>query len=101
MVKRREPPSARPQPTEQEIEAFAAGAEGGTLPAQNPEKPLLDPHANRDYKGIRVPFNEYEYRKLEWVSTKTGRTKLNVIRTAILKMAEELEQENTHQQGTK
>ncbi len=90
MVKRREPASAKRQPTPEEIEAFASGAEGGLKPAPKPG-PKLDPDANRDYKGIRVPFNEYEYRKLELITKKTGRTKLNAIRMAILKMAEELE----------
>ncbi len=90
MVKRREPASAKRQPTPEEIEAFASGAEGGLKQEKKPEA-QLDPGASRDYKGIRVPFNEYEYRKLETVAKKTGRTKLNVIRLAILKLAEEVE----------
>lgn len=87
MVKRREPPVAANTrtPTEEAIEAFAAGADGG----QQTEKSALDPNANRDYKAIRVPFNQYEFEKLEELAQKTGRTKLNVIRWAIMKMAEE------------
>lgn len=86
MVKRREPASAKKQPTAEQIEAFASGADGE---AKIEEKPTLDPNAKREYKAIRVPFNEFEYRKLDEVATKTGRTKLNVIRWAILKLAEE------------
>lgn len=91
MVKRREPQASaalvKHQPTPEEVEAFAAGADGG---AAIPEKKAtIDPDANRDYKAIRVPFNEYEYNILEAAARKAGRTKLNYIRWAILKMAEE------------
>jgi len=82
MVKRREPTNAMRQPSLEEIEAFAAGADGAAPGT------VLDPNANRNFKAIRVPFNEYEYRKLEEVAKKLGRTKLNVIRWAILKLAE-------------
>lgn len=90
MVKRREPASAKKQPTAEQIEAFASGADSET---KKEEKPTLDPNAKREYKAIRVPFNEFEYSKLDEVATKTGRTKLNVIRWAILKLAEEEAQE--------
>jgi hypothetical protein len=83
MVKRREPAKAVRQPSPEEIEAFASGADRAA------SETVLDSNANRDFKAIRVPFNEYEYRKLEEVATKLGRTKLNVIRWAILKLAEE------------
>ncbi|ERS87052.1 hypothetical protein Q672_13285 [Marinobacter sp. EVN1] len=95
MVKRREPQAttnAKREPTPEQIEAFAAAADGGS-PAKKPTpKADLDPNANRDYKAIRVPFNEYEFTKLEELATKTGRTKLNVIRWAILKLAEEVQE---------
>lgn len=92
MVKRREPASAKRQPTHEEIEAFASGADGGS-PISKPEKKTTAlPNAKRDYKAIRVPFNEFEYSKLEEVANKTGRAKLNVIRWAILKLAEEIEE---------
>lgn len=89
MVKRREPATTKRQPTQEEIEAFASGADGGNTKQSQELKPTLDPNAKREFKAIRVPFNEYEYLKLEEVATKTGRTKLNVIRWAILKLAEE------------
>ncbi len=103
MVKRREPQataSARRQPTAEEIEAFAAAADGGSVrPVTTAKKVELDPNANRDYKAIRVPFNEYEFAKLEELALLTGRTKLNLIRWAMLKLAEEVQKE--HQNSTK
>ena len=86
MVKRREPPvvSRAKEPTAEEIEAFAAAADG------EPERLTTDPKAKRDFKAIRVPFNEYEFEQLEALADKTGRSKLNAIRWAILKMAEEV-----------
>lgn len=95
MVKRREPASIKREPTAEQIEAFASGADGGAAQPKQEAKPALDPNAKREFKAIRVPFNEFEYSKLEEVATKTGRTKLNVIRWAILKLAEEM------QEGTK
>ncbi|POG21175.1 hypothetical protein C2855_21670 [Aeromonas bestiarum] len=91
MVKRREPAHTlknTQKPTDEQIEAFAAKADGGTL--KNNVYTHLNPSAKRDFKGIRVPLNEYEYKKLTELSEKTGRTKLNVIRFAILKLANEL-----------
>ena len=89
MVKRREPHSsiASRQPTPEQIEAFASGADNKTAIL----KKQFDPNAKRDFKAIRVPFNEYEYAKLDAAAPKTGRTKLNFIRWAILKLAEEVE----------
>ncbi len=51
------------------------------------KQPNLDPRAPRNYKAIRIPFNEYEYERLELLAKLTGRTKLNVIRWAILEAA--------------
>jgi hypothetical protein len=91
MVKRREPKAtAVKQPTAEQIEAFAAGAEGGSAPAT---LSALDETAIRDYKAIRVPFNEYEYRQLEIAAKLSGRTKLNFIRYAMLQLAKELQEE--------
>ena len=81
MPKRREPGALTPG-TEQ-IEAFAAGA--------NPTPKAPDPTAPRDFKALRVGLNEYEYQVLEVASRRAGRSKLNFIRHAILKMAEEME----------
>lgn len=103
MVKRREPQAtaARREPTAEQIEAFAAAADGGSVKGTSVavSKPALDPNANRDYKAIRVPFNEFEFSKLEELASLTGRTKLNLIRWAMLKLAEEVQKE--HQSSTK
>ena len=93
MVKRRAvPTNTTRHPTAEAIEAFASGADGGNenqdTKVIKPKK--LDPNVKRNFKAIRVPFNEYEYSKLEEAATKTGRTKLNVIRWGILKLVEEL-----------
>ena len=89
MPKRREPALAIKEapntPTPAQIEAFAAGADG-EVTTQNA---ILDSDASRYFKAIRLPFNEYEYRQLEEASRRTGRSKLNFIRYAMLKMAAE------------
>jgi len=56
-----------------------------------PERSALKPKAKRDYKAIRVPFNEYEFEQLEVLANKTGRSKPNAIRWAISKMAEDVQ----------
>ena len=90
MPKRREPALAIKEapntPTPAQIEAFAAGADG-EVTTQNA---ILDSDASRYFKAIRLPFNEYEYRQLEEASRRTGRSKLNFIRYAMLKMAAEI-----------
>lgn len=90
MPKRREPisttPLEKPQPTLEQIEAFASGADGDV------KKVVLDTDAIRDFKAIRLPFNEYEYRQLEEASRSTGRSKLNFIRYAMLKFAAEIQE---------
>jgi hypothetical protein len=97
MVKRRSPKASslnivRSEPTPEQIEAFAAKAEGGTI-IEKPKAPELDPDANRDFKAIRVPFNEYEYEQLVKGAKLSGRTKLNFMRYAMLKLARELQEE--------
>lgn len=97
MVKRREPKASTPQPTAEQIEAFVSGAEDGPLvPSAQPVtdvKPALNQNAIRDYKAIRVPFNEYEHQQLEIASQLSGRTKLNFMRYAMLKLAKEIQEE--------
>lgn len=84
MIKRRESTSRALDPElARQIESFGANADSG----ENPEN-QLDPSAKRDFKAIRVPWNEYEYRRLERVAQKTGRTKLNLIRWAVLQLDE-------------
>lgn len=94
MVKKREPRAAR-QPTREEIEAFAAGADGGVASAMQAP---LDKNAKRDYKSIRMPFNQFEYEQLDAAAKAAGRTKVNFIRWAIAQLAEELQQEADEEQ---
>ncbi|MGR9115405.1 MAG: hypothetical protein ACU85E_06535 [Gammaproteobacteria bacterium] len=94
MVKRRTPKvsgnKAVSELTPEQIEAFASGAEGGT---QTPKPNVLDSDANRDFKAMRVPFNEYEYEQLVKGAKISGRTKLNFLRYAMLKFSKELQEE--------
>ena len=87
MVKRRDtlvPKKSAKELTAAEVEAFARGADGGT------ETPIeeLDPDANRDYKSVRMNFNEFEHRKLQILSKRIGRTKMATIRWAVVYLAD-------------
>jgi hypothetical protein len=90
MVKRRTPVEttaiSSPEDIAQKVASFAAGAEGVI---ETPPSQEADPNASRDYKSIRVPFNEHEYSVLDEAARLTGRSKLNFIRWAILQMAEQ------------
>lgn len=95
MVKRREPKASaanilKPQLTEEKIEEFAAGAENAHPKALVKIEP--DEDAIRDFKAIRVPFNQYEYEQLVKASKLSGRTKLNFMRYAMLKLAKEMQE---------
>jgi hypothetical protein len=97
MVKRREPKASalnlvNTQLTQEKIEAFAAAAEGGSQSIQIKE-PEPDPSAIRNYKAMRVPFNQYEFEQLEAASKLSGRSKLNFMRYAMLKFAKEIQEE--------
>ena len=96
MVKRREPKAStlnlvNTQPTQEQIEAFAAAAEGGSQSTLIKE-PGPDPSAIRNYKAMRVPFNQYEFEQLEVGSKLSGRSKLNFMRYAMLKFAKEIQE---------
>lgn len=90
MVKKRIPGSSNKQPTVDQIEAFTSAADGG-YEEKPAKKNDLDPNAPRNFKEVRVPFNEYEFNKLEELKRKTGRSRNNLLRWAILKIAEETE----------
>lgn len=86
-MKRRPPKTIHHELTEEQVNAFAAGADHSI--EETNHTPSLDQNANRDFKAIRVPFNEFEYRKLEELANLTGRSKLNAIRFAVSKLVEE------------
>ena len=92
MVKRREPKATTPEPLAEQMEAFVAGAEDGQIVIST-DTPVVNKNAIRDYKAIRVPFNEYEYQQLEIASQLSGRTKLNFIRYAMLQLAKEIQED--------
>lgn len=96
MVKRRTPVETSailsPEEMAQKINSFAAGAEGfDNTPSAN-QQPNMN--ASRDYKSIRVPFNQHEYSVLDEAARLTGRSKLNFIRWAILQMAEDAKKDH-------
>ncbi len=92
MVKRREPKAITPEPLAEQMEAFVSGAEDGQLVTLI-DTPVINKNAIRDYKAIRVPFNEYEYQQLEIASQLSGRTKLNFIRYAMLQLAKQIQED--------
>ncbi len=51
--------------------------------AEAPRVPK-NPHAPRNFKALRLPFNEYEWDMLEEGCEITGRSKLNLLREALL-----------------
>lgn len=94
MVKRRDPKAITPEPLAEQMEAFVSGAEDGQLVTLiDIQPPVINKNAIRDYKAIRVPFNEYEYQQLEIASQLSGRTKLNFIRYAMLQLAKEIQED--------
>ena len=82
MIKRRG--SSRVPSMDAQIDAFADAADSGGIAD-------MDPEAKRTYKSINVPFNQYEYSKLEAIAKKEKRSKLYMIREAIIKLADEME----------
>ena len=98
MVKRRTPKAsggavAINEPTAEQVEAFAAGVDGGPAALSATAKAAPpDSAAIRDYKALRVPFNEYEYQQLAKGAALSGRSKLNFMRYAMLKLVRELEE---------
>ncbi|WP_445369962.1 hypothetical protein ACH5Y9_25390 (plasmid) [Methylomonas sp. BW4-1] len=94
-IKKREQPGKQvvsDQELSTKIEQFAAGADGGA-PIEHAKALELDQNANRDYKAMRVPFNQYEHEQLELGAKLSGRTKLNFMRYAMLKLSKELQEE--------
>jgi hypothetical protein len=84
MVKRREVKTYVQTTIDEQIEKFAAGAE----PAK--QLPEINRNAKRDYKAMQVPFNQYEFERLETACNVCGRSKLNFMRVAMLKFADEI-----------
>ena len=84
MVKRREVKSVTPS-IEERIEQFAAGADSDPV-----KQVIINKNDKRDYKGLRLPFNQYEFELLELGTRLTGQTKSSFIRNAIIKAVNDL-----------
>lgn len=80
MPKRRQKPE---DGIEEKIETFINKVDGEVEP-----KPSMDKNAKRDFKAIRLPFNQWEYEVLEIASKKTNRSKTSFIRNAMMEAAE-------------
>ena len=80
----------KPEPTAEQIEAFAAGVDE----YKTETTIVLDQNAPRKFKTISVPFNEYEYEQLSEGIKLSGRTKLNFVRYAMLKLVKDLQEED-------
>ena len=80
----------KPEPTAEQIEAFAAGVDE----YKTETTIVLDQNAPRKFKTISVPFNEYEYDQLSEGIKLSGRTKLNFVRYAMLKLVKDLQEED-------
>jgi hypothetical protein len=52
--------------------------------AAEPDRNHKNPHAPRNFKAVRLPFNEYEWDTLEEGCAITGRSKLNLLRKALI-----------------
>ena len=86
MVKRRRPKASAEDftPTAEQINRFADGADQGARTPPKTQSPRA-PHTRsaRNFKAIRVPFNEAEFNALTELAELTGRSKLDAVRFAI------------------
>ena len=90
MVKRREPQAsiatiAKREITEEQVEAFAAAADGGSVSKKNGASSI---EKEKAFKSIRVSLSEHDYVQLHEAAKKSGRSKLSFIRRAIFEKAQ-------------
>ena len=86
MVKRRRPKASVEDftPTDEQVNRFAAGADqGAPPPTKKRSPPTPSTRSARNFKAIRVPFNEAEFNALTELAEMTGRSKLDAVRFAI------------------
>lgn len=94
MVKRREEKRVSEESKfQKDLENFASGAEGDSQKASIELNDKSNRYAPRNFKQIRVTFNEYEYQQLEKGAKLTGLSKLSFIRRAILELTSKIEKE--------
>jgi len=72
------------------IKKRAVNADNFIEEAEKNKKERLDTEAPRDYKSLRISFNEYEFQRLGEASKKVGRTKSNFIRQSIKKLIDDV-----------
>lgn len=90
MVKRREQKNSEiPNVDPEKIEEFASRVDEVAKPGRMGRPPKA-PGKKRDYKAISLPFNQAEWEILEEAAEKSGRSKNNFIRWAILEKAKDL-----------
>ncbi|PTB87260.1 hypothetical protein C9975_09310 [Thalassospira xiamenensis] len=90
MVKRREQKNAEiPNVDPEKIEEFASRVDEVAKPGRMGRPPKA-PGKKRDYKAISLPFNQAEWEILEEAAEKSGRSKNNFIRWAIMEKAKDL-----------
>lgn len=96
MVNRRRPLGVAQEnsvATAAQIESFGSAADGNKGMDRVDKSKHLDPQGTRNYKNIRLPFNEFEYARLEHFSAILGRSKLSFIRCAVTNLIQQLEDE--------
>ncbi len=52
---------------------------------------VLDPNAKRDHLKFNVGLNAYEQKIIDEAAAKAGRSRVNFVRYAAMKLAEEME----------
>ena len=75
MVNRRRPLGVAQEnsvATAAQIESFGSAADGNKGMNRVDKSKHLDPQGTRNYKNIRLPFNEFEYARLEHFSAILG-----------------------------
>ena len=70
---------------EEQIEAFASGSDPTPPKQKQKSSPDLDsPQAAHNYCSINLGLNRYEKNLLDELSASTGRSRLNVLRAALV-----------------
>ena len=64
-------------------QAFIEGAQTQTKQVVNNPSDNVDPKAPRKYKGVAIPFNKYEFDRLDAAVAATGMGKNAFIREAL------------------
>mgnify|MGYP000296157022 CR=1 FL=1 len=84
-MKRRNPEAKESRsPDAEALETFVRGAD-------NDDQSPKNPYAPRNFKALRLPFNEYEWGRLEAGCRMSGRSKLNLLRVAMLAFVDDTE----------